>query len=215
MSSQHTHRYRHLLFLLAILCTICTADASVGWRLYESNRVPGKPVYDCLYFYWSEETTESFAPRDLVPYCIRTQNEGQWLSDDDMLNGSLSNAVRKYTFLELRNNNVTVEYLFDQNAPIDVIEKYDIYLEYDDANLSTMNFYECRSGWFGHYCQYTFDSFESFTEIVMQRFDMKYDIYMNPTRAIDVVKNGTCYTHLQCSYIVPSLCLDWREICDG
>jgi hypothetical protein len=65
----------------------------------------------------------------------------------------------KSTFKELRYSNITVDQLLDWSAPIDVAERYLLYLEHSfvDDPSSEEVFYKCRDRWFGARCEYSFD----------------------------------------------------------
>ena len=204
-----------LLIQILLLTFIFIFVNNTKWTLYNTNQIDGKTYHDCLYLYWSESTEEIIAPRELISYCIRPYDTKESVSFEEKLNKSLSNIHEKYTFIELRERNLTTNDLYNWQAPIDIIEEYDIYLEYHDQNLSTKYFYRCKSLWFGPYCQYTFDSNAIFAEIVFKRLKMKKDREIYIDHAILITGNGTCYTHLKCNYTMPSFCLDWREICDG
>jgi hypothetical protein len=127
---------------------------------------------------------------------------------ESTLNQSSSNIQRKFTFAQLREQNRTTIDLYKWYAPIDLIEQYDLYLESNDEQLSQTYFSQCKSSTSGSNCQYQFNSASHFAEIVMEHFDMKYDTINYTNDILTQTKNGTCYTHLKCTYILPSLCLD-------
>ncbi|CAF1477216.1 unnamed protein product [Didymodactylos carnosus] len=93
--------------------------------------------------------------------------------------------------------------LFDEYAPIDVI---DLYYRSRESNFTIgQNLYycQCSDNWFGSSCQYTFDTEDFFDTILQERFLLKSTDFNN--------ENGTCYIGINCM----NRCLDWREICDG
>ncbi|CAF4076984.1 unnamed protein product, partial [Rotaria sordida] len=141
----------------------------------------------------------------LIPYCRRPdQNEIK----DHLSNISMNNIDKIITFNELYKQGVTSQQLLEWSVPIDIAEKYEMKV----LDLTKV-FYNCSLPWFGPKCQYRFDTKlpVSFDDIVRRNFihrmahDMLYDDNI-----------GTCYSFLTNCYNYPlSVCLDWREICDG
>jgi hypothetical protein len=119
----------------------------------------------------------------------------------------------KLTFAELSKHNITSQQLYLWSTPIDIIERYQFYLN----QLSTSNglslakevFYNCTLPRFGPMCQYQlayYDPNQSSLYNIIYDF---YNIYRyDPT-------DLTCYKHLQCNRGSYPSCLDWSEICDG
>ncbi|CAF1260817.1 unnamed protein product [Rotaria sordida] len=119
-----------------------------------------------------------------------------------ILNENIANNV---SFKELSEQGVTSEQLLNWSAPIDLVERYEM------NNRSLELFYNCSSPWFGSKCQYRFvyNSTLSFNEIVKASVDSRSDIILN-------VSVTTCYRFLSnCDRGPWSLCLDWRQICNG
>ena len=95
------------------------------------------------------------------------------------------------------------------SASIDMIEDYQIYLDYNDASLENKIFFNCTSSNFGSQCQY---------QVPFHQSD--YSTLHELTKLVYISLNGyirtlTCYTHLQCDRGTESLCLDWTDICNG
>ena len=95
------------------------------------------------------------------------------------------------------------------SASIDMIEDYQIYLDYNDASLENKIFFNCTSSNFGSQCQY---------QVPFHQSD--YSTLYELTKLVYISLNGyirtlTCYTHLQCDRGTESLCLDWTDICNG
>ncbi len=108
-------------------------------------------------------------------------------------------------FETLKNENITSQQLYLLYAPIDVVERYEAFLQSSNESLSTQVFYNCSIPWFGEFCQYTFNSILSFDDYVDDSLrNSKFPF-----------NNGTCYTFMKCNRGSPPSCLDWREICDG
>lgn len=100
--------------------------------------------------------------------------------------------------------NVTVDQLLAFSAPIDLVERYQIYLDNPTKEADREIYYKCSSSYFGQFYQY-----RTFSDIVKTTFKDK------PV-ATHRTMQTTCYTHLRCKRrLESSICLDWREICDG
>ena len=187
------------------------------WNLYDTDPTyrTNQVQYACLYYDVSVSVSGNEPKRlensasQTIKYCLRPLNE-TGIINSDFLN------VRgvKHTFKELRNLNVTVYDLLKWSAPIDLIERYVVYINqsYTNMSLSKEEFYYCHKQWFGPRCQYSFDIPIRTVEDLVELH------YGNRHRFYDDVRyrttNPSCYTHLQCNRGSP-LCLDWREICDG
>ena len=100
---------------------------------------------------------------------------------------------------------MTSQQLYLSFAPIDVVERYQEFLESSNQSLSNQTYYNCSMPWFGEFCQYTFYLNSSFDGIVDESI-LKLKFQEN---------NGTCYTFMTCDRGPLPSCLDWREICDG
>ena len=144
-------------------------------------------------------------PHQMISYCL-TEFPSKWNVEEN-------NLDQKYTFDQFYKQNITSEQLYLWSAPIDVVERYQLYLNH----LSTPNqlpsiglqlFYKCTPPSFGTLCQYSFDYYE-FYHLTLN--DIVYDFYQNEYDP----KNLTCYTHLKCNRGSTLACLDWTEICDG
>jgi hypothetical protein len=126
----------------------------------------------------------------------------------------MSNHVaRTLRFEEMRNANIQAKDLLLWSAPIDLIERYQEYLEQSNELSSFQTFHNCTPLWFGPICQYTFNVSMTFDEIVKATFQAKVihsgNHYLNFTYF-------SCYVHLECDRGPgPISCLDWREVCDG
>jgi hypothetical protein len=171
---------------------------------YKSNL-----MHHCLYYYAGNHFEGAVDNRvgspQIIPYCIRSEfNESLSLVSSDM-NGKI------YTFNELRLKQITSEQLYEWSAPIDLAERYQIYLNILDELLSNETFKNCTSSWFGQFCEFQFDENWSLQDIVKLSFFSK----KNQLEYIFQVTNHTCYIHLNCFVGPEPLCLDWRDICNG
>ena len=122
-------------------------------------------------------------------------------------------AFPKFTFFALSQENITIEQLYLWSAPIDLIERYQFYLNRLSISASGEGeevFYNCTLPRFGPVCQYElvyhYPNHFSLNEII----DDFYHHY-----EYDAMTNLTCYAHLQCNHGLSPSCLDWIEICDG
>ncbi|CAF2748733.1 unnamed protein product [Rotaria sp. Silwood2] len=113
------------------------------------------------------------------------------------------------TFETLQRENITSQQLYLLSAPIDVVERYQAFLENSQSSSSTQIFNNCSELWFGEYCQYSFNLTWSFYDIVSADFSHE-SVELN-----EFSKYGTCYTFIECNRGPSPSCIDWREICDG
>ena len=83
------------------------------------------------------------------------------------------------TFLKLRQSNITGTSLLFRSAPVDVIDRYEIYLHtvFDpNSTLNNQTFCRCDEPWFGPNCDYvitTNKKFILFRQVVHQQFCLK------------------------------------------
>ncbi|CAF1187972.1 unnamed protein product [Adineta ricciae] len=192
--------YRALLLILFI-----HIEVKSQFNLYKIDRTirSGTLEFDCLHLHTASTEIYTF-----VPYCIRPRHE------NDLIHSSLVNTHQKnFTFHDLLRLNVTTEQLLSWSASIDLVERYQSYVEGPNS-LSTSNeiFFNCTVPWFGPRCQYLFDVEDVSTvlDVVFVTLEAKEDtLYPNH------MTNLTCYVHLECNRGGAFICLDWREICDG
>ena len=120
------------------------------------------------------------------------------------------NIHSQWTFDELSRKNVTGEQLYYWSAPLDMIKRYQLYLDRSSTSLGREIFYNCTAQRFGPLCQYylLFNYQENFSLVDYIR-DFQLVFRFESTTSF------TCYIHLQCQRGGSSVCLDWSEICDG
>ena len=206
-----------MLILLTFFLT-CQQWNSVlsQFILYESDRPIKTHVlyYDCLNY--RKQTIRVVYQHlidiidDLIPYCVQPVPVDVI---DEIENDVADEQGTRMSFRDIRSQNINVSHLMDWSVPVDIIERYQKYVNiFDDE--SNEYFYNCTQPWFGHRCQYSFNldrNQSSFDEIVEQDF----------ARRSGFVEYGNmpvlfpCYVLLVCDRGGSSLCLDWREICDG
>ncbi|CAF1535668.1 unnamed protein product [Adineta ricciae] len=153
-------------------------------------------------------------PYQIIPYCLRPFSEEEWV-DTVIVH---DNIVSNLTFDELKTMNVTGRDLLSWSASIDLVERYENYLNDLEIDSKFDRFYNCTPLWFGTFCQFTFDSDQLFDDIVEETFEKKDVEYIGTSPDIQShldITNLTCYLHIQCNRGPSPMCLDWREICDG
>ncbi|CAF4104038.1 unnamed protein product [Rotaria sp. Silwood2] len=196
------------MLIISVMIFLALYNAvHVQHLLYHSDIRPSSYLtFDCLYTQLIQgelnEYTTYITNNHLTPYCRRPDNDEKEEESSDILDDNIAN---KLTFNELSKQGITGEQLLHWLAPIDLVERYEI------NNRSSELFYNCSSPWFGSKCQYQFvyDSSLSFNEIIQASLESRSDVMLN-------VSVTTCYRFLSdCQRGPWSLCLDWRQICNG
>ncbi|CAF3392918.1 unnamed protein product [Rotaria sp. Silwood2] len=159
--------------------------------------------HDCLRIVASIDKTN--VSREIISYCMNELPSKFYIEKNDMF--------PKYTFAELSKLNITSQQLYIWSASIDVIERYQFYLNQlstiNDTSLAIKIFYNCTLPRFGSMCQYEIISYHQHHSSLYEIIHDYYRIYeYNPI-------NFTCYTHLQCNRGPFPACLDWSEVCNG
>ncbi|CAF0845262.1 unnamed protein product [Adineta steineri] len=151
--------------------------------------------FDCLHYFSSKSSFFG-----IVKYCIRPNN------DKNLTVIHFFNVSGQYvTFNELYHLNVTSYDILLWSSSIDVAEQYQYYLDQPfQSNLSNETFFNCTRPWFGSRCQYSLKRNED--EFLQNSLEMA---------STDNIFQRTCYILLECDRGGPSICLDWREICNG
>jgi hypothetical protein len=141
----------------------------------------------------------------IIEYCLRPIEKYLFIENSSYINIIDDN----FTFMNLREKNISSEMLLSWSAPIELTERYEIFLNNvsDSSSEKQSLFYKCTLPWFGPHCRFTFDSDMDWSLIstITSHFKSRFRITEGPTM--------TCYMHLRCQSFL--LCLDWREICDG
>ncbi|CAF4681609.1 unnamed protein product [Rotaria sp. Silwood2] len=141
---------------------------------------------------------------EIASYCLRLTDEYNFTAISNFEN--VTNFG--FSFIELKEKNITSNMLLSWSASIDLVEQYEMFLMNNSTSLSTNEiFYNCTSFWFGPFCRFKFDysPSQSFYDIVKISFKAK--------RILPPNSEVTCYKHLPCKTFLS--CLNWREICDG
>ena len=107
------------------------------------------------------------------------------------------------TFSQLAEPEISSKRLYLWSAPIDLIERYQFYLNQPPppikTSLGTQFFYNCTWPQIGPFCKYSFDferdekSFSSLSEFIE-------DFYFNHEYAPETL---TCYVHLKYIVVLP------------
>ncbi|CAF3295449.1 unnamed protein product, partial [Rotaria socialis] len=158
--------------------------------------------HNCLYVTIPTKNTND--SRQIMFYCL-----SEWPSK---WNIQKNNRDRMFTFEMLYQQGITSWELYTWSAPMDVVERYEYYIQHVKiSNITSMAahlFYNCTGPRFGPMCQYSFNDYEPYhstlTEIVDYSFMQRSEL-----------TTLTCYIHLQCNRGAIMACLDWSEICDG
>ncbi|CAF1606602.1 unnamed protein product [Rotaria magnacalcarata] len=158
--------------------------------------------HNCLYVDTSMNDERN--ADQIISYCM-SERPSKW-------HIHTSNHDEIFTFAELYQRKITSHQLCTWSAPMDVVERYQLYLnELTNSNqtqMSTQLFYNCTLSYFGSVCQYSIDDYNphqsSLYEIINQFYSYEYES-----------NTFTCYIHVQCNRGQYPSCLDWSEICDG
>jgi hypothetical protein len=201
------------MFFLVIL--MLWPMVSTRLNLYDTDRKIGSEQvqFDCIHYYaltanfpfqWYFEKASQ-----TIKYCRRPLNVTN-ISTPIFL----EHHRNKFTFKELRHLNVTTKQLFSWFAPVDLIERYVLYIEQSDIDdpLPSEIFYKCSDNWFGPRCQYTFYTVQS--SKVKDVIETLAGIITSDSTVFTSVIDLSCYVHLKCDR-GKGVCLDWREICNG
>ncbi|CAF1137669.1 unnamed protein product [Didymodactylos carnosus] len=165
---------------------------------FTDHEHPQYHYFGCLY----EIDPQSKMGSVFIPYRIRSLSLSPPIT-------TCQNNGQKYTFEQSKLNNITCNNLYEWNVPIDIIDEYGKYLNYNST--SSLSYCNCTREWFGQFCQYSFqdDWDEPFTDIIDRRFFERYNIEND----VPIHKDLTCYMGLKC--VGQRLCLDWRQICNS
>jgi hypothetical protein len=148
---------------------------------------------------------EGHVSQEIIFYCM---SELPW-----KFNVENDNLFSIFTFAELSKQNITSEKLYLWPTPIDIIERYQFYLNQlstsNYLSLGTEVFYNCTMQRFGPMCQYQLYfhyPFHLSLYDIVRDFQLQHEYH--PI-------NLTCYIDLECNRGPDPSCLDWSEICDG
>ena len=167
-------------------------------------------IYDDRYQYDGSSQT--------IPYCIRPSYKLDDYSSMTEFSKNKFYEKKIMTFEQLHHElHLTANDILNGlgYTSIEVIERYQIYLETLDESMSQEKVYKCKRPWFGTECQYKFLSESAIIPILdIQSYFTKHSTSYTRSSDLSLFKM-TCYTHISCNRGPPPACLDWREICDG
>lgn len=165
---QHFVGYMEFLQILVLFLFVHLSD---GTTMYHTH-ITTSSDYDCLYY---SHTIDILIPSlldQLIPYCTRPSIR--------KTNVSLSDS-NYTTFAELKGKNISSATLIHQFIPIDIVEKYEIYLQdaSESSLLSSQRVYFCSMHEIGSQCEYYLFNMHSweFSRIVRSFFSNKDQQY--------------------------------------
>ncbi|CAF1489278.1 unnamed protein product [Adineta ricciae] len=197
-----------LIHILLYILNLHSISSQLQINLYLTNWKSGDEKYDgllhhCLYA--TSAVTDDREPYQIIPYCL-----SEWPSTWNIQDNHIDS---KFTFVQLASESITSEQLYLWSAPMDIIQRYQNYLDsLSDLTLESMGkeiFYNCTLPNFGPSCEYSLLAYKSHQSSLDQIVRAYYRT--NPYEPTSL----TCYMHLQCDRGSPAVCLDWTEICDG
>ena len=191
-----------ILFCFSLIILV-NSDFQINLHLTDWTNENEHIQHHCLQVPAATESQSD--PRQIISYCM-----GEWPSKYSIKE---TPHEQKVTFQQLAEQKITNQQLYLWSAPIDLIEKYQIYLNQlstsEKSSFESETFYNCTWPYFGVRCEYVLEYYQSshssLDEIVHDYY--QYNVY-EPTLL-------TCYVHLECHRGPSPSCLDWREICDG
>ena len=164
-------------------------------------------IYDDRYQYDGSSQT--------IPYCIRPSYKLDDYSSMTEFSKNKFYEKKIMTFEQLHHElHLTANDILNGlgYTSIEVIERYQIYLETLDESMSQEKVYKCKRPWFGTECQYKFLSESAIIPILdIQSYFTKHSTSYTRSSDLSLFKM-TCYTHISCNRGPPPACLDWREI---
>ncbi|CAF3627819.1 unnamed protein product [Rotaria socialis] len=180
----------------SLLHVICFFYAFIELQsiLYDTNPFQ----FDCLHHFSNGSYVSG-----IIKYCIRPVDD----QNSKMVNFSDVNHPN-LTFSELYRLNVTSHEVLLWSSSIDLAERYQYYIDQPTKyNRFNEQFFNCTSPWFGSHCQYSFELVSHVTETPVNA--------QSKSHMANAITHQTCYILLECDRGLASMCLDWREVCDG
>ena len=196
--------------VLLVYLPFLTLSMRINFHLTNSScsehNIRTASLHDCFSAaVWPSSTMSQ--PQQIIQYCL-----DQCLTKDF---NQLNDHQSQLSFSQLAEQNVSSHQLYLWSAPIDLVERYQIYLDqppsFFKTSMETNSFYNCTWPRFGPWCEYIFD-FDESEQIFGSLSEFIHQFYV--THRYEP-KTLTCYEHLQCNRGPSPSCLDWTEICDG
>ena len=111
------------------------------FNLYYTNLITNNKdtfQHDCLRLIETSKYDDHGV--QMMLFCLNENASMFGIEDDD--------ETSKFTFVQLFEKNITAEQLFYWSTPIDIIEKYQDYLNTKNTNLQNETYYNCtRNIW--------------------------------------------------------------------
>ncbi|CAF4150537.1 unnamed protein product, partial [Adineta steineri] len=188
------------LFYFILIHLITGAPQINLYYTDELSEINNGIQHDCIRT--SASLEEADITRQIMTYCMGESSA--------KFNAATDKNFPNFTFAQLSENNITSQELYQWSASIDLIERYEFYLNQPTkSSLENNVFYNCTFPRFGYTCQYELINYTQDHSSLYQFISNYYRSYeYKPTEF-------TCYTHLNCTRGYSPACLDWSEICDG
>lgn len=210
------------MFFEQLLFSSILVTLTIAYNLYSTIDYSTNMKYECMYIYLSSDifqkvifsqtgiNPEGRFIDELTKYCLPEEHH--------IINekSCIANGGIIWTFAQLQEQNITSVDLINWNATIDVIDKYEHYLQTGKPESSILSFCNCTNGsYFGTQCQYEFDMANiSFRNILISHFRNLGARDLGDIDDVDVLENDasvTCYKRDASCF---GACLDWRQICN-
>jgi hypothetical protein len=193
---------KYLFYFILLHLIIATPQLNLYYTDWVSES-DNELQHNCLRAATNEATQQGGL--DIISYCMSELPSEFRIEDEDLFS--------KFTFVELSKQNITSQQLYLWSAPIDLIERYQFYLNQlstlNDSYLGKQIYYNCTMSRFGPKCQYELHYHCPHHSSFYQIINYFYRSYPHNSTTF------SCYIHLKCNRGPFPACLDWREICDG
>ena len=200
---------RILVLALCLPCVALSIRLNLQWTDLSCSKLVDRTAspHDCLSITAWPPSSQSNT-RQIIRYCL-DQCSSKELEQ-------IGEHQARFTFAQLAEQKISSRQLYLWSAPIDLVERYQSYLNQPSASLTTSSkdtdfFYNCTWPQFGSFCEYSFD-FDQSDESFSSLSELIHDFYANHEYEPTTL---TCYEHLRCNRGPSPSCLDWSEICDG
>jgi hypothetical protein len=190
---------KHLIYLMQLYLIVAVPQLNLHYTDWISES-DNDFQHNCLRIDFSNDM--NMMESEMIFYCLSELPSKFKIENNDL--------VSNFTFSELSKQNISSQQLYLWSAPIDLIERYQFYLnQLSIENNSSDVFYNCTMPRFGPQCQYELHYHLPHHSSLNEILDNFYSRFgYHPT-------NLTCYEHLQCNRGPLLSCLDWSEICNG
>ena len=172
------------------------------WRSTVQNNTSFR--HDCLY---ASVSIQQLNPSvQITSYCMSESTPISTVQN--------YHTNQQFTFAELYKEQITTKQLYFWSAPMDVLERYQLFLNQIPISLQTSMalqlFYNCTLPRFGSFCQYEYIYSKSNYLLLNAMIHDDYSF-----KRLYESNTVICYTGLECNRDPQSFCLQWSEICDG